>query len=280
MIENLIGFGLILTRLSAFLLVLPIFGWQFLPVRMKMALVLLLTIFFGRLLPFPTDLHSLSTVRLILLMINEATYGLALGLIIAILFNIVKISGRIIERQMGLAMAEVIDPLSGDRTQPLGGLLEMIFILFLLSANAHHALIQVIYESYQSFPVGTTPTIDVLTLGVVEAGSALDNRSFVAAASFDYQGSPTTLGMSLRFNEDIRIEQLDGVEVSADEDLIAAFVVSDWLAGIDLVKFIDDAELSVDQGSVLIDDDGGASCSDIENTIKKNMKESAQIDKE
>ena len=180
--ENLVGFGLILTRLSAFLLVLPIFGWRVLPVRIKMALVLLLTLFFGRLLPFSMDLHALSTVRLILLMINEATYGLALGVIIAILFSIVKTTGRIIEREMGLAMAEVIDPLSGDRTQPLGGLLEMIFILFFLSANAHHALIQVIYESYQSFPVGTTPTIDVLTRGVVEAGSALLTASLRLAA--------------------------------------------------------------------------------------------------
>lgn len=173
MIESLVGFGLILTRLSAFLLVLPIFGWRIVPVRIKMALVLLLTIFFGRLFPFTMDPHPLSTVRLILMMINEATYGLALGIIIAILFGIVKTSGRIIERQMGMAMAEVIDPLSGDRTQPLGGLLEMIFVLFVLNANAHHALLQVIYESYQSFPVGTTPTIDVLTRGVLEAGRAL-----------------------------------------------------------------------------------------------------------
>lgn len=180
--ENLIGFGLILTRLSAFLLVLPIFGWRILPVRIKMALVLLLTIFFGRLFPFSMDLHPLSTVRLILLMVNEATYGLALGIIIAILFGIVKTSGRIIERQMGMAMAEVIDPLSGERTQPLGGLLEMIFILFVLNANAHHALLQVIYESYQSFPVGTTPTIDVLTLGVLEAGRALLTAGLQLAA--------------------------------------------------------------------------------------------------
>ena len=180
--ENLIGFGLILTRLSAFFLILPIFGWRILPVRIKMALVLLLTIFFGRSLPFSMDLHGVSTLRMILMMINEATYGLALGLIIAILFNIVKTSGRIIERQMGMAMAEVIDPLSGERTQPLGGLLEMIFVLFVLNANAHHSLIRVIHESFQSFPVGTIPTIEVLTRGVVEAGRVLLTAGLQLAA--------------------------------------------------------------------------------------------------
>ena len=58
----------------------------------------------------------------------------------------------------------------------------MIFILFFLNANAHHALIQVIYESYQSFPVGTTPTIDVLTRGVLEAGRALLTAGLQLAA--------------------------------------------------------------------------------------------------
>jgi flagellar biosynthetic protein FliR len=106
-------------------------------------------------------------------MANEATYGLALGIIISILFNIVKTSGRIIERQMGLAMAEVMDPLTGDRTQPLGGLLEMIFILFLLSANVHHALLQIIFKSFQSYPLGTLPSIEVLTSCIVEAGRAV-----------------------------------------------------------------------------------------------------------
>jgi flagellar biosynthetic protein FliR len=64
-----------------------------------------------------------------LLIINEGTYGLALGLTAAVLFASVRFAGRIIERQMGLAMAEVLDPLTGERSQPLGSLLEMMFIL-------------------------------------------------------------------------------------------------------------------------------------------------------
>jgi flagellar biosynthesis protein FliR len=41
---------------------------------------------------------------------SEATYGLALGVIAGVLFATVKLAGRIAEDQMGLTMAEILDP--------------------------------------------------------------------------------------------------------------------------------------------------------------------------
>lgn len=70
-------------------------------------------------------------------------------------------------------MAEILDPLTGERTQPLGSLLEMIFLLLFLSANGHHLLLLIISKSYEAFPAGSIPTIPVLTGGVVKAGSAM-----------------------------------------------------------------------------------------------------------
>jgi len=173
MIDELIGLALIVTRLSAFFLVLPVFGWRAIPARIKGATMLLLSFFFAVFIPFSGPMEPPSALQFILWMLNEATYGLALGLIVALIFSVVKISGRIVERQMGLAMAEVLDPLTGERTQPLGGLLEILFILFFFAANGHHLLLQVILRSYQVFPIGTTPSIGILTTGVIKAGSAL-----------------------------------------------------------------------------------------------------------
>jgi flagellar biosynthetic protein FliR len=107
------------------------------------------------------------------LIANEATYGVALGLIVTFVFAAVKFSGRIIERQMGLAMAQILDPLTGERAQPLGSLLEMIFILLFLSANGHHLFLLIISRSYDSFPAGSIPTIPVLAEGVISAGSTM-----------------------------------------------------------------------------------------------------------
>jgi len=173
MIQKLLGFIMVLTRISAFFLVLPVFGWKTIPVRIKVAMALLLAIFFSTIIQLPIETTQVSVVEAVLFIGNEATYGLALGLVAVAVFSAVKFSGRIIERQMGLAMAEVLDPLTDERTQPLGSLLEMIFIILFLSANGHHLFLLIISRSYETFPAGSVPTIPTLASGVIGAGSIL-----------------------------------------------------------------------------------------------------------
>jgi len=173
MIEKLLGFVMVLTRISAFFIVLPVFGWKSIPARIKVAITVLLTIFFSMITPLAINSREVSVLEAILLLANEATYGLALGLIVYLVFATVKFSGRIIERQMGLAMAEILDPLTGERAQPLGMLLETIFILLFLSANGHHMFLLIISRSYETFPAGSIPTMPVLVGGVINAGSTL-----------------------------------------------------------------------------------------------------------
>ncbi|HUT30675.1 MAG TPA: flagellar biosynthetic protein FliR [Sedimentisphaerales bacterium] len=171
--EKLLSFSMVLTRISAFFLVLPVFGWKSIPATVKAAMTLLLAIFFSMISAPAVKREEVCAVEVILLIANEATYGLALGLIGAALFSAVNFSGRIIEREMGLAMAEILDPLTGERAQPLASLLEMIFIILFLSANGHHLFLSVISRSYETFPAGSTPTIPALAAGVTQAGSVL-----------------------------------------------------------------------------------------------------------
>jgi flagellar biosynthetic protein FliR len=107
------------------------------------------------------------------MLISESLYGFALGVIVICIFSAVKLTGRIIERQMGMAMAATLDPLSGERSQPLSILLEMIFILLFFSANGHHLFLIIISRSYESFPPGVVPTIPILLEGVVSAGTTM-----------------------------------------------------------------------------------------------------------
>ncbi len=173
MIEKLLGFVLVLTRISAFFLVVPVFSWKTIPVRIKVAFVLLISVFFSMVVPFSVKPEQATALTAILLISNEATYGLAMGLIVVIVFSAVKLSGRIVERQMGMAMAQTLDPLTGERAQPVGVLIEMIFILLFLSANGHHLFLLIIQRSYEAFPAGSVPTVQVLTGGIVEAGSIM-----------------------------------------------------------------------------------------------------------
>lgn len=182
MTEKLFGFFMVLTRTSAFFLVIPVFGWQSIPVRVKVAIVILISIFFSMITSSAVQLQKITFVKAILLMSNEATYGLAMGLVVVAVFSAVKLGGRIIEKQMGLDMAEILDPLTSERSQPVGTLLEMIFIILFLSANGHHLFLLIISKSYEAFPTGSSPTISILTSGVIQAGTTMFTSGLKLAA--------------------------------------------------------------------------------------------------
>ena len=172
-LEKLLGFTLVITRISAFFLIAPVFSWQSIPARFKVAITLLLAIFFSSIITLPFNTQETSIPQAVILLSLEAAYGLALGLVVTILFSAVKVAGRIVEREMGFAMAEILDPLTGEGSQPASSLLEMIFVLMFLSANGHHLFLLVVARSFETFPIGQIPTIELLTTSVTQAGSEL-----------------------------------------------------------------------------------------------------------
>jgi len=116
--------------------------------------------------------------------------------------------------------------------------------------------------------------------GVVDEGDALVDRSLVARANFDYMSTPLELELSLRFNEDVRFEHDDGVAPPDDGSLLALLDVALWLDDLPIGDCLDDSELDVSGGRLVVDDDtsGGGDCSDIENTVKDNIKDSGALD--
>lgn len=180
--ERILGFLLVVSRVSAFLLVMPVFSWKSIPLRVKIPMMVLLSIFFTFLTPFPVSAEGAGLLEAGLMISSEALYGLAFGLMSVLLFTSVKLGGRMIGRQMGLARAKILDPLTGDRSQPLSSLLEVIFIIIFLSADGHHLLMMMISRSYDAFPLGSTPDIAGLTNGVVAAGAIMFKSALRLAA--------------------------------------------------------------------------------------------------
>ena len=172
-IEKLLGFALVLTRISACFLILPVFGSTSIPVRIKISIIIILSIFLMAVYPTTGNYADTNPIEALIMLFNETTYGLCLGLIAAIMFTAIKVFGRIVERQMGMAMAEVMDPLTNERAQPLGMLMDTIFMLLFLSANGVHLLLLIISKSYQNIPLGSVPDIGVMTEALVQTSSTM-----------------------------------------------------------------------------------------------------------
>jgi len=173
MITKLLGFMLVLTRVSAFFVIAPLFSSEIIPARIRICIIVLISVFFSAVSPSPIDFGQTSELEALLLLINESIYGFALGLISYLIYSSVKMAGLIIEREMGLSMGEVLDPLTNESAESLSILIDMLFVLMFLSANGHHMLLLVISKSYQAFPVGAVSSIPELLEGIVKAGSIM-----------------------------------------------------------------------------------------------------------
>jgi len=171
--ERLIGFSIVLCRVCAFFLAAPIFGFAAIPVMVRACCAVVLSVFFASCIQVPAGIGSVGALQLILILVAEATYGLLLGLVVQMVLAAIRCGGEIIEQQMGLTTAEMVDPLTGQEEQPVAVLLEMIFLLLLLASDGHHLLLGALLRSLDGFPIGHVPTIQMMTYAIVKAGSAL-----------------------------------------------------------------------------------------------------------
>jgi flagellar biosynthesis protein FliR len=181
-IAKLFGFLMVMTRISAFFLIAPVFGTPSIPVTIKVSATILLSVFFSLINPPAAAAHQASTVQAILILGSEAAYGLALGIIASVLFSTVKLAGRIAEDQMGLTTAEILDPLTDEQGLPVATLLELIFTIAFLAANGHHLLLRVLHKSFELFPPGKMPSIAALTGNIYDATAMMLTAGLQLAA--------------------------------------------------------------------------------------------------
>jgi len=169
----MLGFFMVMVRTSAFFLVGPILGARVVPMQFRLAIVLILSAYFAWMAPGRFNPLTVSMVEVLLFLSMEAVYGLAFGLVVVLIFSVVKMAARVVEHQMGFMMAKTFDPLSGEDAQPLSLFLDMVFMMLFLSANGHHLLVMIMQRSFEVFPVGMPPDLPLLLESVVQAGSTM-----------------------------------------------------------------------------------------------------------
>lgn len=152
-LEYLPPFLLIFVRMTSFFIAAPIFSMKNVPSSIKVGLA------------FFVALISLSTVSIeqtilldfsyLIMIIKEALVGLALGFIASLIIYTVQVAGAFIDFQMGFAIANVVDPQTGAQVPIIGNFKYMLALLFFLSVNGHHLLLDGVIRSYQIVPINT-----------------------------------------------------------------------------------------------------------------------------
>jgi flagellar biosynthesis protein FliR len=144
------AFLLIFVRVTSFFLMMPLFSYRTIPASHKIGLGFSLSIIMFSTIGAP---EIVIDDAYFLLIMKEALVGLFIGFIAALMMSAIQIAGGLIDFQMGFAIANVIDPQTGAQSPLMGQYLYTIALLFLLTVNGHHLLLDGIFYSYNFVPI-------------------------------------------------------------------------------------------------------------------------------
>src|SRR5438132_1419771 len=166
-------FMLVFARVGAMVMLLPGFGESNIPVRIKLAIALLLTLI---ILPlhrtaYQVDLQSMAA--LMVLMVHEIVIGIVLGATARVTLSALQVAGSVIAQQMGLGFVQSVDPTQGQQGILIGNFLTMLGVTLLFATDSHHLVISALNDSYQVFAPG-----EIMASGDV---ASLATRAFAAA---------------------------------------------------------------------------------------------------
>ncbi len=143
-----------LLRVSGFMLVAPVIGSSTVPRAARIALSVSLALLVAPSAHAPRDLSIFSSAG-VLISATQLLIGIAIGLVVQLVFDALALAGQTVSLTMGLGFATLVDPQRGASTAVLGQLFTILATLIYLSVNGHLALIGSLVQSFQTMPVGT-----------------------------------------------------------------------------------------------------------------------------
>jgi flagellar biosynthetic protein FliR len=176
-LDQFLIFVLVLTRIGALLMTMPVLGTATVPLQVRALLavgisLVLTPLFWGQPIPAPENLMILGT-----LLAREAMLGLALGLALMILLSGMQLAGQIISQTSGMTLADVANP-TFDTTVPLfSQILEMLATAIFFVVGGHRQVMDALMRSFTWMPPGHGRLPDNL----VEALTVVTAQSFEVA---------------------------------------------------------------------------------------------------
>lgn len=148
------AFFLVFLRASAFMLAGPLYAIKGIPPLLKMTFSLALAVVVFPVLdpggPVPEGVWGYG-----LAVLSETGLGLLLGTAVTIVVNSFRMVGQFIDMQIGYAMANMLDPMSGVQGTLLSQYLYLLAMLFFLMLDGHHTLIAALVKSFELVNLGS-----------------------------------------------------------------------------------------------------------------------------
>jgi len=145
---------LIMLRIGALLILLPVLGHQLIPAQIKIGLIVLLTIIMYPVVQGHVTLIPVNPLSFTVIAMQELLIAAALALLAQLIFTAAQFAGQIMSFQMGMTVANVFDPATHSQQSVISQLAMTLAMLLWLATGAHHLFLRALSESFTLFPIG------------------------------------------------------------------------------------------------------------------------------
>lgn len=142
-----------LSRILGLLATAPPFSNAALPVNMRLALGVAISIALAPALPAMPSIPPGSGAGLLILA-QQMLIGLTMGFAMRLAIAAIDFAGEMIGLQMGLGFATFYDPTNTSQTPVVSEFISLLGLLVLLSINGHLMIIATLADSFSTLPVG------------------------------------------------------------------------------------------------------------------------------
>ena len=176
---NIVGFMLLFFRFASLFLAVPIFSHKNIPMNVKASMAFFFTIVFYSSMPELNIEINVPTV--VLAILSEFIFGLAIGVILLVTYNIITFAGGQISFMMGFSMASAIDPQSGVSMPIVSQFLSLMALMVLFALDLHHWLLLYIDSSLSAVPLGGFIVTEDMFNYIIDATSRMFLVGFMIA---------------------------------------------------------------------------------------------------
>ncbi|MES1928627.1 flagellar biosynthetic protein FliR [Salinisphaera dokdonensis CL-ES53] len=140
-------------RILAFVAVAPILGENGLSRVAKVGLAVLLALVIAPTLPAPPDVPPVSYAG-VWLVIQQILIGVAIAMVMRVVFAAIRSAGDYIGLQMGLGFASFYSAAMGANVMVLAQILNVFALLFFLAFDGHLVMIRILALTFIQLPIG------------------------------------------------------------------------------------------------------------------------------
>ena len=176
---NVVSFMLLFFRFASLFISVPIFAHKNIPMTIKAALAFFFTIVFYPAMPELTIAVTVPSILLAIL--SEFLFGLVIGLILQLAYNVITFAGGQISFMMGFSMASAIDPQTGVSMPIISQFLSLIGLMVLLELDLHHWILLYMDRSLANIPLGGFLMTEDLFNYIIHAASNMFLVGFMMA---------------------------------------------------------------------------------------------------